>query len=108
MIAGVAKRRTWWGAVKAYRKGGWPEVTVRHGHRSEGAGWALIQERDREAQRLIYDHAPDQLYMNYALLTRQAASELIKRRLGVHLAVRLVDCIGNDGDSPLTTAEEGL
>ncbi len=82
--------RTVWGAVKAYRQGGWPAVLVRHGHRPQGAGRALSREREREAQRLIRDHVPDQLKMNYALWTRQAVGELIAHRFEIRLAVRAV------------------
>lgn len=82
--------RTVWGAVKAYRQGSWPAVTVRHGHRPQGAGRALNREQEREVQRLIRDHVPDQLKMNYALWTRQAVGELIARRFEIRLAVRAV------------------
>ena len=58
--------RTVWAAVKAYRQGGWPAVKVRHGHRPQGAGRALSGEQEREVQRLIRDHVPDQLKMNSA------------------------------------------
>ncbi|MGD0801928.1 MAG: IS630 family transposase [Terracidiphilus sp.] len=82
--------RTVWGAVKAYRQGGWPAVKVRHGHRPQGAGRALSPHQEREVQRLIRDHVPDQLKMNYALWSRQAVSELIARRFEINLAVRAV------------------
>ena len=82
--------RTVWAAVKAYRQGGWPAVKVRHGHRPQGAGRALSGEQEREVQRLIRDHVPDQLKMNYALWTRQAVGELIVRRFEIRLTVRAV------------------
>ena len=82
--------RTVWGAVKAYRQGGWQAVKVRHGHRPRGAGRALNSNQEREVQRLIRDHVPDQLKMNYALWTRPAVGELIARRFAIHLAVRAV------------------
>jgi transposase len=82
--------RTVWAAVKSYRQGGWPAVWVRHGHRPQGSGRALSPEQEREIRRLIRDHVPDQLKMNYALWTRQAVGELIERRYGIRLAVRAV------------------
>ena len=82
--------RTVWAAVKAYRQGGWAAVAVPHGHRPQGSGWALSPEQEREVRRLIRDHVPDQLKMNYALWTRQAVGELIARRYGVRLCVRAV------------------
>jgi transposase len=81
---------TVWGAVKAYRHGGWTAVKVCHGHRPLGAGRALNPNQEREVQRLIRDHVPDQLKVNYALWTRQAVGELIARRFAIHLAVRAV------------------
>ncbi len=80
--------RTVWGAVKAYRQGGWPAVTVRHGHRPRGAGRALSREQERETQRLIRDHVPDQLKLTYTLWARQAVSELIEVAYEVRLTVR--------------------
>jgi transposase len=52
--------RTVWAASKAYESGGWPAVMVRHGHRPTGTGRALTPEQEREVQRLIRDHVPDQ------------------------------------------------
>jgi transposase len=82
--------RTVWAATKAYERGGWAAVAVRHGHRPKGAGRALTPEQEREVQRLIRDHVPDQLKMSYALWTRPAVRELILRRYDVLLAVRAV------------------
>lgn len=83
-------QRTVWAAIKSYRQDGWPAVAVRHGHRRKGSGRALSPGQEREVQRLIRDHVPDQLKMNYALWTRQAVGELIERRMGIRLAVRAV------------------
>jgi transposase len=82
--------RTVWAATKAYKSSGWAAVTVHHGHRPTGTGRALTPEQEREVQRLIRDHVPDQLKMSYALWTRQAVRELILRRYDVLLAVRAV------------------
>jgi transposase len=95
MIAATAKlceigERTVWAATKAYESGGWAAVSVRHGHRPRGSGRALTAEQEREVQRLIRDHVPDQLKMSYALWTRPAVRELILRRYEVLLAVRAV------------------
>jgi transposase len=79
-----------WAASKAYESGGWAAIAVRHGHRPKGSGRALTPEQEREVQRLIRDHVPDQLKMSYALWTRQAVRELILRRYEVMLAVRAV------------------
>ena len=82
--------RTVWAATKAYERGGWSAVIVQHGHRPRGTGRLLTLEQEREVQRLIRDHVPDQLKMSYALWTRQAVRELILHRYDVLLCVRAV------------------
>jgi len=82
--------RTVWAATKAYESGGWAAVIVQHGHRPKGTGRLLTFEQEREVQRLIRDHVPDQLKMSYALWTRQAVRELILHRYNVLLCVRAV------------------
>jgi transposase len=94
-IAATAKlceigKRTVWAATKAYECGGWSAVIIQHGHRPRGTGRLLTLEQEREVQRLIRDHVPDQLKMSYALWTRQAARELILHRYDVLLCVRAV------------------
>jgi transposase len=82
--------RTVWAAAKAYERGGWAAVIVQHGHRPKGTGRLLTLQQEREVQRLIRDHVPDQLKMSYALWTRPAVRELILRRYDVLLCVRAV------------------
>jgi transposase len=82
--------RTVWAATKAYERDGWSAVIVQHGHRPRGTGRLLTLEQEREVQRLIRDHVPDQLKMSYALWTRQAVRELILHRYDVLLCVRAV------------------
>ena len=64
MIAATAKlceigERTVWAATRAYERGGWAAVSVRHGHRPKGSERLLTLEQEREVQRLIRDHVPD-------------------------------------------------
>jgi transposase len=114
-IAATAKlceigERTVWAATKAYACGGWSAVIVQHGHRPKGSGRLLTLEQEREVQRLIRDHVPDQLKMSYALWTRQAVRELILRRYDVLLCVRAVGNYlkrwGFTPQKPLTKAYE--
>jgi len=58
----------------------------------------LTLELEREVQRLIRDHVPDQLKMSYALWTRQAVRELILHRYDVLLCVGPLATIPNAGD----------
>ena len=49
---------------------------------------ALSEEHERDIRRLIIDHAPDQMKMDFALWTRQAVRLLIEQRCGVHLTLQ--------------------
>ena len=49
---------------------------------------ALSEEHERVIRRLIIDHAPDQMKMDFALWTRQAVRLLIEQRCGVHLTLQ--------------------
>ena len=77
-------------AHRAYGRGGWAAVKVKHGHRPKGSGRLLSQAEESEVQWVIQDRTPDQLKMDYALWTRQAVSELIDVRYGIRLQVRTV------------------
>jgi transposase len=102
-------KRTVWAATKAYDYGGWSAVIVQHGHRPRGTGRLLTLEQEREVQRLIRDHVPDQLKMSYALWTRQAVRELILHRYDVLLCVRAVgNYLKRWGFSVPRTLEKGM
>jgi transposase len=75
-------------AHKAFRRGGWSAVKVKHGGRPVGSGRQLTAEQEKRIQQLIADRTPDQLKLSYALWTRQAVSELIEATYGVRLTVR--------------------
>ena len=75
-------------AHRAYLRGGWTAVKVKHGHRPKGSGCLLSADEEKQVQWLIQDRTPDQLKMSYALWTRQAVSELIEARFGIRLTVR--------------------
>ena len=49
---------------------------------------ALSEEHERDIRRLIIDHAPDQMKMDFALWTRQAVRLLIEQRCGVRLTLQ--------------------
>jgi transposase len=75
-------------AHKAFRHGGWAAVKIKRPGRTKGSGRLLCAQQEREVQRLIQDHTPDQLKMSFALWTRQAVSELIEAHFGIRLTVR--------------------
>src|ERR687895_1695599 len=53
-----------------------------------GYGRFLDAEQEAEARDLIRGHTPDELDLPFALWSRAAVRELIRRRFGVRLAVR--------------------
>jgi transposase len=75
-------------AHKAFRRGGWAAVKIKRPGRPKGSGRKLGSQQEREIQRLIQDHTPDQLKMSFALWTRQAVSELIEAHFDIRLTVR--------------------
>ena len=75
----------------------WKACQRRHGQaallrdgrgRPLGAGRTLSAEQERHLQKLICDKTPDQLKMPFALWSRRAVAELIKRLYGLKVAVR--------------------
>lgn len=59
----------------------------RQGHK-EGIGRLLTPEQELQVQKSIIDKMPDQLKLPFALWTRKAIVELIKRDFGVTIAIR--------------------
>lgn len=55
-----------------------------------GEGRLLSSQQEREIQNMIIDTMPDQLKLPYALWTRQAIVELIKREFKIKIAVRTI------------------
>src|SRR5215211_4219418 len=53
-----------------------------------GCGRFLDADQEREARDLIRRHTPDELGLPFALWSRAAVRQLIRRRFGVRLAVR--------------------
>jgi transposase len=58
------------------------------GGRPEGSLRALSAKEERRAQLLICGRCPDQLSMPFALWTRGAIRELIRREFGIRLSIR--------------------
>lgn len=48
------------------------------------------KEQEAAVQKTIQDRAPDQLKMPFALWTRQAVQELIRRQHGIKMPIRTV------------------
>ena len=63
---------------------------LKTGPRGPGPGYGRLLDADQEAQAraLIRRHTPDELGLSFALWSRAAVRELIRRRFGARLAVR--------------------
>lgn len=77
----------WWHRFEA---GGLAALTARRRGRRPGTHRRLTPRQERTLQRLLADRTPDQLRMPFALWTRAAIGELIRRRYGVRLPVRTI------------------
>jgi len=73
-----------------YVRGGKKEVLLGTRGRRYGQKRTLTDEQEREAQKLIADKTPDQLKFPFALWTREAVRQLMRRRYGVDMPIRTV------------------
>ena len=76
---------TWYKNYKQYGYKGLKEKPQGH---KKGIGRLLTTEQERQVQNAIIDKMPDQLKLPYALWTRRAIVELIKREFGITIAIR--------------------
>ena len=70
---------------KRYEQGGAKALADKPCGRPVGVLRALSEEQERDIRRLVIDHTPDQLKMDFALWTRPAVLLLIQERCGVRL-----------------------
>ncbi len=70
---------------KRFDAGGLKALLDKPTGRPVGVLRALSEEQEREIRRLLIEHTPDQLKMDFALWTRQAVLLLIEQRCGVRL-----------------------
>lgn len=57
------------------------------GHK-KGYGRLLSYEKEKKIQKMITEKMPDQLKLPFALWTRQAIKDLIKREFGIRISIR--------------------
>ena len=75
---------------QSYKKGGSKAIEPGTRGRRHRQKRTLMEDQEREIQRLIIDKTPDQHKFPFALWTRKAVQELIKRRYAIDMPIRTV------------------
>jgi len=74
--------------VKLYKQHGKKGLKEVKRGRKKGFGKLLSDTQEVEVQKMIIDKMPDQLKLPYALWTRKAIRDLIKRTYNINIAIR--------------------
>ena len=77
-------------AIDLFDTGGWSTIRPAPRGRARGDGRVLSQVQEAAIQRMIIDHRPEQLKMNFSLWSRAAVGQLITQEFGIELQVRSI------------------
>lgn len=95
---------------RAYEEKGAAALKVGKSGRPKGFGRSLTPTQEAAIQKKICDHTPDQLKLAFALWTRRAVQQLIKRMFGITMPIRTtgeyLDRWGFTPQKPLKQAYE--
>ncbi|HHE32992.1 MAG TPA: IS630 family transposase [Chlorobaculum parvum] len=97
---GLSRETTsrWW---KRYQREGKAMLSVPRRGRKHGEKRRLSHEQEKQIQKMIVDHYPEQLKLPFALWDRQAVTLLILQQFGINLPVRTVgDYLSRWGYTP--------
>ncbi|MEA1874718.1 MAG: IS630 family transposase [Bacteroidota bacterium] len=100
LLLGVHKNSIYqW--IKLYKEQGKRGLKEVKRGRKKGYGKLLNAQQEKEIQRMIVDKMPDQIKLPYALWTRKAIKDLIKRTYKINIAIRTVgDYLNSWGFTP--------
>jgi transposase len=73
-----------------YKKGGKRAIAILAQGRRKGQKRNLSGEQEKEIQRLLIDKTPEQMRFPFALWTREAVKELIRRDCNIDMPIRTV------------------
>ena len=76
--------------INLFTQGGWSAIRPTPRGRTKGEGRELTPEQEKQIQRAIIDHRPEQLKMDFCLWSRAAVMQLIEQDYGIKLPVRTV------------------
>ena len=76
--------------IDRFDAGGWAAIRPARRGRQRGAGRVLTPAQEQAIQRMIIDHRPEQLKMDFFLWSRAAVMQLIEHECGLKLGVRTV------------------
>jgi transposase len=76
--------------IDLFTQGGWSAIRPTPRGRTKGEGRVLTPEQEKQIQRVIIDHRPEQLKMDFCLWSRAAVMQLIEQDYGIKLPVRTV------------------
>ncbi|KAF0094277.1 MAG: transposase [Puniceicoccaceae bacterium 5H] len=97
----------WW---RRYQEGGWDALKKRQRGFKAGTRRRLSPEQEGDLARLLTDHVPDQLKLEFALWTREAVRLLILERFEVEYALQsisvLLERLGFTPQRPIKCAYE--
>ena len=77
----------WW---KTYEREGAKGIRLKTRGRKHGAKRTLSPEEEKELRKMIKDKGPDQLKLPFALWTRRAVIQIIKRLYRIDMPLRTV------------------
>jgi len=92
-----------------YKDGGWAVLRKRKRGRAVGTDRRLSAEQEKEVQKTIVDHTPDQLKMAFALWSRRAVQQRVMDKYGIRYTLQGIGKLLKDrGFTPQRPAKRAI